>query len=241
MGPPSLDVQRRTLLQTSAAALCTALAGCASGLASPNDQPSGTEQTPDGDETTTDTDASMRHASVRVIIENRTDAVKSGTVSVSHTMTPACRYATPECQRPSTQNTPLEKSFTVDAESETEFGPVSVGIEAEGDTVDSYTATVRADEQTETVTGVEPGAAAIIGRDKAGDYPWRVAAREYIINAVITTDSGVRVSVRTPHTNKTVPGNPCTVDPENCETQNTTSGDISRTTGTGTTNTTETS
>ena len=154
------------------------------------DERTPTEQTPDpgnDTETTTDTPSDDEMA-VELVLENQSDQFRSGTIEMSHLLTPACRYVTPECGRPAERTTALETSFDLASATQQSLQPVTMGINSAADTVDSYSVEVSTGSRTGTLRGLEAGAASTVGRDQAGDYPWRVVARHYQVRVIITSD-----------------------------------------------------
>lgn len=189
-------MHRRTVLRTASVALGSALAGCING-ATLADEQTPTEQTPDsGTDTETTTDGhSANEVTVELTIENRDERPHSGTVEVTHRMTPACRYSTPQCGQPSKRNVALDASFNLSGGGQRTFQPVTMGIETDSQTVDGYSVEVSTGSQTDVLNGLEAGAAQIVGREDVDKFPWRVVGRGYPIRAIITSD-GIETAVQ---------------------------------------------
>lgn len=187
-------MRRRTILRAVPAALGSAVAGCLDGTALAGDHEATTRTDGSGGPENRDDDRSTADATVELVVENRDDRPRSGTLAVTHVATPTCRYATPECGRPEERTTALDATFDLDAGERRAFDPVAVGVETGGDVVDSYSIETSSGSRTATLAGLEAGAAATVGRDRAAEYPWRVAAREYRVRVRLTGD-GVEIGV----------------------------------------------
>ncbi|MFB6187796.1 MAG: hypothetical protein ABEI86_13145 [Halobacteriaceae archaeon] len=209
-------MQRRKILQATGIGLGTAIAGCLNSTVVGSDA---TESTPQDDrdtETKNTKNTSAGTVGVTLSVDNRTNTRHSGTITITHVMNPACRYATPSCRAPSKQNTALDQSFSVEAGEQKEFSSITMDIESDGYWVDIYSIKVKMDSNIAQLSGLEAGGAAIIGREKAGEYPWRVTDQDYRIQAVFTGSNLTFYAVRPLDLNKTPPGNPCIEDPQNC-------------------------
>jgi hypothetical protein len=90
---------------------------------------------------------------------------------------------------PSVETTALDATINVGRGDQHAFESVTMEIEADGDSVDIYEVALEtADGVSTTLTGLEPGAARIIGRHNARKYPWRVAAQPYRVRASLQED-----------------------------------------------------
>ena len=189
-------MHRRTVLRTAPVALGSALAGCIDEAILADGQSDSEQSTDSGTDTETMTDeSSSTEMRVALTIENQADRAQSGTVEVSHILTPACRYESLQCGEPSRENTALDTSFDVETGEQQVFNDIGMQVGADDTTVDSYAVEVRTDSIAGELTGLEAGGASVVGRKKAGTYPWRVTGQEYQIRAILTSD-GIEIAVQ---------------------------------------------
>jgi len=156
-------------------------------------------RTVDDEGATQTTEIAAVNAPVTVVltVEIRSGQSRTVTCTITHTEEPACRYATPECGMPSVETTALDATINVGQGDHHTFEPVTMETEADGDSVDIYEFEVEtADGVSTTLAGLEPGAAQVVGRSNAREYPWRVAARPYQVLASVGDDD-VDLFVRT--------------------------------------------
>lgn len=133
-------------------------------------------------------ESSSTEMKVTLTIENQADRAQSGTVEVSHVLTPACRYESPQCGEPSRENTAFDTSFDLETGEQQVFDDIEMQVGSDDITVDSYAVEVRTDSIAGELTGLEAGGASVVGREKAGTYPWRVAGHEYQVRTILTSD-----------------------------------------------------
>ncbi|MFB6081249.1 MAG: hypothetical protein ABEJ67_00370 [Halanaeroarchaeum sp.] len=175
---------RRRALTAIAAGLGSAFAGCLGGPAAGTGTTTG-----DGDRTD-----SGRHASLDVHIDNRTDGARTVRVAVSHLLTPACRYATPQCGQPTRQENVLQRTFEVPAGQDWAIRDVALAVGPTDEVVDSFQVSVRSAGASDSVIGLEASATDVVGPETAASYDWHVESRQYQVDAVVS-DAGVEVSV----------------------------------------------
>lgn len=130
-----------------------------------------------------------------MVVENLTDATQSVSVKGTHVMTPVCRYASPECQRPTTRNVALDTSFDLAPGEKKTLQSITMGVESDNNTVDSYTIDITSGSMNESLQGLEAGAASVVGREEAGEAPWRVTAQQYEIHATLAS-SGITAGIQ---------------------------------------------
>lgn len=182
-------MRRRHVLQTAGSALATAFAGCVTSVVN---TPSTSGE---ADLTTNRKSPGGGTVRVSLTLENRGGDPRSGRVEIVHVGTPACRYSTPQCGKPSRRTVALGSEFDLAAGETRRFDTVEMALEADDNAVDTYAVEVETDAETSALVGLEAGAAATVGRDAASDYPWRVAARTYEVRGRLTAE-GVHVSLR---------------------------------------------
>ncbi|MFB6080583.1 MAG: hypothetical protein ABEJ81_06265 [Haloferacaceae archaeon] len=192
-------MRRRTFLHAASAALGTGIAGCLAGRVSTGNR-SGTDADhtaagTDADHTAAGTDADHTadgtepsRVTVDLTVRNLDGRRRSGTVSIVHDATPACRYATPACGRPSTRTVALDAPFDLASGDGRRVGTATMEIHRDGDAVDAYAIEVDTDAGSGRLDGLAAGATATVGRDDAGASPWRVVAGRYRIRAVLGSD-----------------------------------------------------
>ncbi|MFB6254950.1 MAG: hypothetical protein ABEI06_10105 [Halobacteriaceae archaeon] len=207
---------RRKILQATGIALGTTIAGCLNSTVAGRDATTTIPQATRDTETKNTNNTSAGTVGIKLSIDNQTNTRHSGTITITHIMDPACLYANPSCKAPSKQNTALDQSFTVEAGEQKDFPSISLDIESDDYWVNFYTIEVKMDSNIAQLSGLEAGGAAIIGRKRAGKYPWRVTDQDYRIQAVFTGSDLQFYAVSPLDLNKTPPGNPCIEDPQNC-------------------------
>lgn len=175
-------MQRRTLLSIAALGVTTGVTGC---LSTP------TTATIGDDPDATDL---LRTVPIHLSVRNRAPDPWTASIALTHVMTPTCRYRTPTCGRPSRLNTAVDTTVDLAPEETVTYEPAVTRIEPGDDYVDTYEFTVSTSDATETLLGLEAGAAATVGRDEAAAYPWRVADNGYALTATIT-DHGIDLAV----------------------------------------------
>lgn len=203
-------MRRRTLLTSTSAALGGFLAGCLDGTA-PADGGTATPRTTDADRTATDRNAgtetnteitadgrSTDGVTIDLTVESR-DEPHAGTVEVIRHRTPACRYDEQyQCGMPARTFVGLKTTFDLEAGETRRFEPVRMGIERERQEnahVDGYVVAVKTEDgRRGQLSRLEAGAASIVGRDEAGEFPWRVDGRSYRVRATLAPET-VEVAV----------------------------------------------
>lgn len=175
-------MRRRTVL--AATGLATSLGGC---LGAPTAATS--PDAPDASDL-------LEEVPLHITITNNDDTSHTVDVEFIHAMTPACRYTTPDCGKPTRRSTDLDRTVTLDPGAQATYEPAVTTLEPGDDSVDTYAFTVSTAAGGEaTITGLEAGATATIGRSSAAAYPWRVSDRGYRLTAELTPAGTVTTSV----------------------------------------------